>query len=98
MPDGPDYSKVHGPGYEPETRIGSENAALKQEVAQLRTIFKQRDAMAVSAVAEGIRFMLADAQAGDPAAKQVLKLLTQSLRDAEDLESPLTVIRNAPRD
>jgi hypothetical protein len=56
-------------------------------------IFKQRDAMAVSAVLEGLQFMLQDARAGDDNAKQTLKALVAIIDEARDLASPLTVIR-----
>jgi hypothetical protein len=62
--------------------------------ATLLQVFKERDIMAVAAVVEGIQFMLQDAARGDPGAKLTLSALVKALRAAEDLESPLTVVRH----
>jgi hypothetical protein len=61
-------------------------------------VLKERDLHAVAAVIEGIQFMLQDAARGEPSARITLNALTKALRDAGDLESTLTVVRNTPHD
>jgi hypothetical protein len=65
-----------------------------QENQMLKAMVKQRGAMAVAVFVEGLRGLIADAQAGDPNARSLLGLLSRALLQAEDLDSPLTVVRN----
>jgi hypothetical protein len=75
--------------------VAEDLAQLRLENQMLKSMVKQRGAMAVGVLAEGLRGLIADAQAGDSNAAQLLGLLARSLRHLEDdYISPLTVVRN----
>jgi len=61
---------------------------------QLMALFKQRDVTFVAMVVEGLQFMVQDASAGDANAKQTLIALARALKQVDDFDSPLTVVRN----
>jgi hypothetical protein len=61
---------------------------------QLLALFKQRDVTFVAMVVEGLQFMIQDARSGDAGAKGTLQALAKALREIDDFESPLTVVRN----